>query len=146
MNPKKALTYALASLTLGALFTVAGCGGSKAEDAVAATEKIADEVCACKDMDCAKAAMAKMDGLKEKYGDIDETKVSEDVKKKMMAVVGKMTGCMMKLSKAAVPAPEAAPADPAAAPADPAAAPADPAAAPADPAAAPDDKAAPAGE
>jgi len=66
------------------------CGNSALKE----MEGVVDEVCACKDMECAKKAMEKLEKIKKPEGEI-----SEDDMKKGMEMAKKMQGCTEKLMK-----------------------------------------------
>jgi hypothetical protein len=124
---KNLIKTAIAAMSFASL---AACGGGGADAAIAKMGKMADKLCACKDMKCAEGVMKEMSSMKEPSG-----KPSKAQMEKAMKIAEKMAECQKKLMQADMPPPPPPPpADPApAAPADPAAAPA----APADPAAAP---------
>lgn len=119
----KTLTTVFGALSISAFLFAAGCGGSDVDKAIEATEKVAEEICACEDMDCVKTAQAdfqkEMAELAKKHEGEESPELSEDHKKRMAAATTKMTGCITKLTKAemekAVEAAKPAAADPAAA-------------------------------
>ncbi len=68
-----------------AMFALVGCGKNKA---VAATEELADKVCACKDADCVKketdAYSKKREELKDEKGSEADAKALEEAYKKAL--------------------------------------------------------------
>ncbi|HLU68118.1 MAG TPA: hypothetical protein VKZ63_17665 [Kofleriaceae bacterium] len=89
----KTIKLFLASVFLaGAVAGTAACGGNE----VAELEKLADEMCACKDMDCAKKVEEKLSKLEGKEPD----KYSEEDQKKIMAAAMKVASCQAKLQGA----------------------------------------------
>ena len=68
-----------------AMFALVGCGKNKA---VAATEELADKVCACKDAECVKRETEtyskKRDELKDEKGSEADAKAMEDAYKKAL--------------------------------------------------------------
>ncbi len=84
------------------LSTACGSGGM-----IADAEKIADEMCACKDAACLEEVGKKASKMQEKYKDMKDKKPSEDDMKKLMAVAEKMQKCTAKIvGGAAAPATE----------------------------------------
>ncbi len=78
------------SLSLaGLMFGGAACGGG--DDIVSDAQKLADEVCACKDQACLDKVDAKADEMKKKYKKTD--KPSEEVMKKLMEIGKKVDEC-----------------------------------------------------
>ncbi len=100
--------------------SLAACGGGGADAAIAKMGKMADKLCACKDMKCAEGVMKEMSSMKEPSG-----KPSKAQMEKAMKIAEKMAECQKKLMTADMPAPPPAPpAPPPAPPAPPAADPA----------------------
>lgn len=114
--------------------SLAACGGGGADAAIAKMGKMADELCACKDMPCAEGVMKKMSSMKEPSG-----KPSKGQMEKAMKIAEKMADCQKKLMQANMPPPPPPPpavmTPPPPAPMDPAMTP--PATPPAPPAATP---------
>jgi hypothetical protein len=78
------MCLSLAGLMLGG----AACGG---DDIVDDAQKLADEVCACKDVACLEKAEAKGEEMKKKYQKSD--KPSDEVMKKLMEIGKKVNEC-----------------------------------------------------
>ena len=80
--------------------SLAACGGGGADAAIAKMGKMADELCACKDMPCAEGVMKKMSSMKEPSG-----KPSKAQMEKAMKIAEKMADCQKKLMQANMPPP-----------------------------------------
>ncbi len=78
---------------LAASLLVAGCGKNKA---VKAMEDLADEVCACKDTNC---AMEAMKNLQAKMKDLMDEKGTQSDVEAIQAASKKMQGCVQSLGK-----------------------------------------------
>lgn len=97
----KIRNFLVATVALAGLSFSAGCSKSPIDE----LEKIKDEVCACKDMACAEAAMKKIEKLEE------PKEASEADKKRAEEIGVAMMTCAMKLQGAGAAAPaEEAPA------------------------------------
>ena len=97
MRQMKLLKIMVATLSLGALLAAGGCGKNKA---VAAAEKMATDVCACKDLNCAQEVVVKAAKDMEKFKD---AKGSEADAKAIVEAGTKMQKCMEKLATGAMP-------------------------------------------
>jgi hypothetical protein len=86
------MTRTLLVLTTFALLA-AGCGKNKA---VKATEDLADEVCACKDVQCAMDAAKR--GTEKLMGMMDEKGTESDVDA-IKAATKRMQDCMRDIAK-----------------------------------------------
>ena len=116
---------AIGSLVLGLFIFTTGCGK---HEAVKEMEKMADEVCKCKDLTCAQEVATKGAEKMQKFKD---EKVSKSDEEAAMKAANKMSECMGKLTAGAMGAGGAPTGAPGAAPAEPAAEPsANPAPAP----------------
>ena len=73
----------------GAIAGGAACGGGE----IGELEKLADEMCACKDAECAKKVEEKLGKLKGK----DPSEYSEGDQKKIAAAAMKVMSCQSKL-------------------------------------------------
>ncbi|HVV83119.1 MAG TPA: hypothetical protein VHE35_08560 [Kofleriaceae bacterium] len=85
----------------------AACGGSGADAAIAKMGKMADKLCACKDMKCAEGVMKEMSAVKEPSG-----KPSKAQMDKAMKIAEKMADCQKKLMAADMPPPPPTPPTP----------------------------------
>jgi hypothetical protein len=93
----KTLKLLLSSMFVAGLVAgSAACGGNP----VGEIEKLADEMCECKDVDCAKKVAEKMEKVGEKYKGKKEEDFSDDQKAKLMAATMKMMECQSKLQGA----------------------------------------------
>ena len=79
--------------------SLAACGGSSADAAIAKMGKMADKLCACKDSKCAEAVMKEMSGMKDPGG-----KPSKSQMEKAMKIAGQMAECQKKIMMADMPA------------------------------------------
>jgi hypothetical protein len=78
--------------------SLAACGGGGADAAIAKMGKMADKLCACKDMKCAEGVMKEMSSMKEPSG-----KPSKAQMEKAMKIAEKMAECQKKLMQADMP-------------------------------------------
>ena len=85
---------AIGSLVLGLFIFTTGCGK---HEAVKEMEKMADEVCKCKDLTCAQEVATKGAEKMQKY---KEEKVSKSDEEAAMKAANKMSECMAKLTSA----------------------------------------------
>ena len=92
---KNLIKTAIAALSFAGL---AACGGGGADAAIAKMGKMADKLCACKDMKCAEGVMKEMSSMKEPSG-----KPSKAQMEKAMKIAEKMAECQKKLMTAAAP-------------------------------------------
>ena len=84
---------------------VAACGKPSGADAVKAAEKLADAICACKDLDCAKKAGEAGAHELDKYKGAKRDAKQDDA---ITAAGERAKGCFAKVSEPAPPpAPEA---------------------------------------
>ena len=79
---------AILAMVLG----LGACGG-KADEAIAAFKKAADDMCACKDKACAEKVTEKMMKMGEKHKD---TKATESQMKVAPGITEELTKCMSK--------------------------------------------------
>lgn len=84
--------------------SLAACGGGGADAAIAKMGKMADKLCACKDMKCAEGVMKEMSSMKEPSG-----KPSKAQMEKAMKIAEKMAECQKKLMQADMPTPPTPP-------------------------------------
>jgi hypothetical protein len=91
MANMKIIKMAVASLALG-VFLLGGCGKNKA---VQFTEDLANEVCACKDVQCAQDVVKK--GA-DKMMEFKDEKGTESDLKAIQAASEKMQECMKKMT------------------------------------------------
>ena len=85
---------AIGSLVLGLYIFTTGCGK---HEAVKEMEKMADEVCKCKDLTCAQDVATKGQEKMQKFKD---EKVSKSDEEAAMKAANKMSECMAKLTTA----------------------------------------------
>lgn len=90
----------IAASVVLSLATFAACGGSGADAAIAKMDKVAAELCACKDVKCAESAMKKRFSLKELSG-----KPSRAQMEKAAKIAERMADCQTRLTTAALPPP-----------------------------------------
>lgn len=80
----KTLKLLVGSLSLAGLLFTSACGNS----AIKEFESVVDEVCKCKDLECAMKAISKMEKIKE------PKELSDSDKKKVKELGEKMEKCM----------------------------------------------------
>ena len=61
-------------------------------------EALVDEMCDCKDAECAGAVMTKLDELGEELSKLDKSKISAEDRTRAMAQVKRMTECQTKIT------------------------------------------------
>ena len=93
----RAIKFLFSSMFLaGAIAGGAACGGGE----IGELEKLADEMCACKDAACAKKVEEKAEKAAEGLKKKDKADFSEDEQKKLMAIGKKMMECQAKIAGA----------------------------------------------
>ena len=78
--------------------------GQGADQVIGRMVRMADQLCACKDMACAEGVMKKMSSIKEPSG-----KPSKAQFEQAMKIAEKMAGCQKKIMEAEMPAPPSPP-------------------------------------
>jgi hypothetical protein len=78
----------------GAIAGGAACGGGE----IGELEKLADEMCACKDAACATKVAEKMEKVGEKLKGKEKSDFSEADQKKVMAAAMKVMECQSKIT------------------------------------------------
>jgi hypothetical protein len=87
-------------LTASVVFGLLGCGGSAGDEALAKMEGFKNDICACKDKECAEKVMKDMMEWGEKFEkDNKDKKPSKEQEEKGDKIGKEMQECMTKLMK-----------------------------------------------